>query len=124
MLFRLHRIARGAQSAYPLCVFWLYLGLFVLTFALVFVFPPLGLALVFAGLAGLLLVVTVGKILGIVTRSMARALIDRGICPSCSERRAVPFGDQPCPVCGQAWSSRGCALEPAGVDPAAAAVAN
>ena len=59
MLQHAYRLARAADEQYALAVFWLYVGLFIFTFALIFVFPPGAILMVFVALAGLLVAVVI-----------------------------------------------------------------
>lgn len=84
---RLYRILRSIHRGYPLTVFWLYVGLFALAFPLIFVFPQLTLGLFGLGLAGLVGVILVAKLLDGLLHLTARRKLNAGACPDCGARR-------------------------------------
>ena len=116
MLVRIYRLLRLADSNFGLTVFWLYVALFVMTFALIFVMPPVALILVFLGLAGLVAAVLVGRVLHLVTSRVASSLIRSGCCPRCSER-TPPLATAPdawhCSECGAAFHAFGTEVDEA-----------
>jgi hypothetical protein len=101
MLFRAFRILRALNRGYGLGVFWLFVCAFPPSFLLIFIMPPAALLVVFLALALLLLAVAAGKLLRLAERGMARALLDRGVCPGCAARgRAGAAAGWECDACG------------------------
>ncbi|MHC5002145.1 MAG: hypothetical protein ACYTJ0_03400 [Planctomycetota bacterium] len=116
MVFRAYRMLHAVHESYALGVFWLYLGLFLLTLALIFVFPPVALAMVFLGLAGLLPAVVAGKLLAAIVAALARALLGQGTCPGCASRRLPEpeAADWQCEQCGRSYDRSGREAPPVG----------
>jgi hypothetical protein len=77
VLLHTFRFFRAVDRSYALAVLWLYVGLFLFTFALIFVFPPGALVMVFVGLAGLLLAVILGRVLRLIHLGLGRLLMRR-----------------------------------------------
>ncbi len=81
-----YRVVRAINGGYPMVVLGLYIMAFLLAFCLMFIFPPGTLLLLGFGLAGLVGVFIVGRMLGAVEHSIARAILRGGACPSCGHR--------------------------------------
>lgn len=98
----LYRAVRTIHRGYSLTVLWGYVALFGLAFCFMFMFPPATLALLFAGIFGLVAVYVGHLALGVAENSLARGSIKRSICPNC--RQAI---DQPAtpPTQGSARST-------------------
>ena len=79
----LYTILRAINEWYAITVLWVYVLLFVVAFALIFVFPPAPLAMVFLGVIGLGLATLVSKVLRRLQNTIARRMIARGECPRC-----------------------------------------
>jgi hypothetical protein len=79
----LYRVVRVINEWYAISVFWAYLGLFLVAFALVFVFPLGPILLLFLGLAGLGVAIIAGKLLRQMQLSLARHALAQGRCPRC-----------------------------------------
>ncbi len=88
-----------------------YLGLFVASFLLMFLFPLGALALVFVGIFGLVVVVPLSAGAQALERAMNRRRLAAGSCPMCEAGsvRALPeeAGGWECPGCGTAWTVEG-----------------
>ncbi|MBX3373494.1 MAG: hypothetical protein KF817_06645 [Phycisphaeraceae bacterium] len=83
---RLYRILRGMHECSVLAVFWLYVVLFVLAFASIFVFPPVALLIFFAALALLPLLLLSCRIVRWSRHASARGVMGGGRCPACGQR--------------------------------------
>jgi hypothetical protein len=110
----LYRALYWINQRYALTVFWIYLGVFVLAFGLIFVFPPAPLFLVFIGLAGLGAAALIARLLRALEHAAARYALSRGRCPMCNaswdSARQPPEGSgaaQECPRCGAIFESNG-----------------
>ena len=79
----LYRVVRTINDWYALTLFWVYLGVFLLACALVFVFPLGPILLLFAGLASLGFAVLGAKALRSAQTTIERHSLARGRCPSC-----------------------------------------
>ncbi len=109
MSFRVFRILNAIRRGYALGVFWIYVAMFVMTLPLIFIFPPGALVMIFLGLLGLAVAVLVGGSLKLMVEGLARALISRGVCPGCADRR-VPLQDRStwsCAQCGAVYLPSG-----------------
>jgi hypothetical protein len=105
-----YRILHGISQSFSLAVLWAYIGAFLLAMALMFVFPPATILLLWLGLMGLGAVVIVGKLLDVVVRSVARLILRGGACPRCGRR--MQSARDP----GVSWDCEACAavFEPDG----------
>jgi len=83
----IYRIVRSVNRAYAFAVLWCYIAAFVVAFALMFVFPPGTLLLVFLGVFGLVAAVGGAQILGGIEHLLARRLIRQERCPACGMHR-------------------------------------
>lgn len=81
----LFRMLYALNRWYALAVLWIYIALFVLAFALMFIFPPASLAMVFLGVIGLGVAGLAFKAMHAAQSALVRRMISRGQCPLCSE---------------------------------------
>jgi hypothetical protein len=79
----IYRLLCRFNDLFGLLVFGVYLAAFMLAFVLVFLFPPGALLLVLLGLTGFVLVWAVMMVSRGLERSLARASIRKGLCPTC-----------------------------------------
>ncbi len=88
-----------------------YLGLFVMAFVLMFLFPLGALVLVFVGIFGLAIVVPAAAGAQALERSMNRRRLAAGSCPRCGatlDSTAAEGGvPQVCGGCGASWTPAG-----------------
>src|SRR5262245_29439956 len=84
----LYRILHAIHQWYAITVFWIVLAVFLMSFPMIFFFPPGPILLVFLGLGFLRLAVAVGKALRSALHLTARHAMARGVCPRC--RHAHP----------------------------------
>jgi hypothetical protein len=108
---RFYRIIRAVNRAYSLAVLWLYIAAFIVAVVLMFMYPIGTIALVWAGLVGIVLVLLAGKSLAVLQRAVARRALARGRCPGCA---ATLEGESPsdsdlrrCDACGSVFLSTG-----------------
>ena len=103
-----YRIVRWVNEVYPMTVFFLYLGLFLLTFAVCFLIPVVGvLALLFA-LFALIPAVALWQVLQASERWLARGLIRGRVCPACGKALANDdSATSDCLACGAAYETNG-----------------
>jgi len=108
---RFYRIVRAVNRVYSLAVLWLYIAAFVVAVALMFMYPIGTIALVWAGLVGIVLVLVAGKLLALLQRAVARRALARGRCPNCT---AALDGEAPtdpelrrCDACGSVFLPTG-----------------
>lgn len=101
---RFYRIIRAVNGVYSLAVLWLYIAAFIVAVLLMFMYPLGTIALVWAGLVGIVLVLLAGKLLAVLQRSVARKALARGRCPNCAATldREVPADSdlRRCEACG------------------------
>ena len=102
----LYRILAKFNDDFGLLVFLLYLGLFVLAFVSVFIFPPLALGIVLLGLLGFVGVWVVVSVMRNIEYSLARRAFKAGACPRCEE--AVDSTDIEDPIGGRYLLCTGC----------------
>jgi len=81
----IYGILRAINEWYGIAVLWLYVLLFFVAFALIFVFPPAPLAMVFLGVIGLGFASVVSKALRRMQHAVARRMISHGECPRCRQ---------------------------------------
>jgi hypothetical protein len=81
----LYQVLHAVDRSYTLAVFWVYVAAFLLTFTLIFIFPPAAIVMVFVALLGLGIAVAGGKLIGLSARLTARSFLQRGRCPRCDE---------------------------------------
>ena len=106
----LYRILRANNSGYALCVLGLYIGAFLLGFALLFVFPQITLLMLFLGLGGLAFFSLGSIILRAAQRWLAHRTLSAGACPSCQqpiELLHAPEDHWRCMSCGAVYSANG-----------------
>ena len=110
----LYRLFAKFNDDFGLLVFLIYLGLFLLAFVSVFLFPPLALALVLLGLLGFVGVWFVVVIMRSIEQALARKAFSDGQCPCCAGELATsehsdPLGGQYriCGRCDQIFEHRG-----------------
>ncbi len=106
----LYRIVRTINEWYALTLFWTFLGLFFVAFALVFVFPPGTIVLLFLGLGAMGVAVVCGRILRGTQRSLARRALSQGRCPRCltaAPGQVASRQSWKCEHCGTSFGDRG-----------------
>ena len=110
----LYRVLAKFNDDFGLLVFLIYLGLFLLAFVSVFLFPPLALALVLLGLLGFVGVWFVVVIMRSIEQALARKAFSDARCPCCegeiaTSEHADPLGGQYliCGRCSQIFEHRG-----------------
>jgi len=81
-----YRIIRTAHESFVLGLFWVYVVLFVLALAMVFVFPPGAIALFFGSLVSLPFAVVGSLLLRMLRSGFAAMILRGGSCPCCGER--------------------------------------
>jgi hypothetical protein len=86
----LYAILRSINQWYAIAVLWLYVLMFAVAFAMIFVFPLAPIVLVFLGVLGLGVANIASKLLRQRERGLARRLIGHGQCPHC--RHANQYG--------------------------------
>jgi hypothetical protein len=86
---RLYAIVSAVSAGYPIAVLWCYVAAFVLAMALMFVFPPGTIVLLWVGLMSLAAVVIVHHLLALMRNVVARFLLSRGSCPSCGHGMGI-----------------------------------
>ncbi len=74
MVRRLLLVLQAVNRNYALIVFWIYVGMFVLTFSMIFIFPPGALAMVFLGLGGLIVAVIGAQLLKLLEHLVTRLI--------------------------------------------------
>ena len=79
----IYRLLSKFNDDFGLLVFLVYLGLFLLAFVSVFIFPPLALVLVVLGLVGFVGIWLLVNIMRSIEYSLARKAIAGGGCPCC-----------------------------------------
>ena len=111
MLF--NRIMRITRREFPLVVFWLYLGTFVVAFPFVFIFPQVTLLLFGLALASLPFAIITARILTAVQEWTDRRQLRAGRCPMCG--LANLEGDREdgwtCGACATAFRASGETIE-------------
>ena len=80
----LYRVFSRFNDGFGILVFVIYLIAFILAAALIFIFPPAALVLVFIGLVGVVVVWAIMLVTRTCERSLARKQIAQGRCPLCS----------------------------------------
>ena len=106
----LYRALRFVNANYALTVFWGYVILFGIALALIFVFPPLPLFMIFIGVAFLGLFALMAKCLSAMERTVARHALRHGVCPSCRQPNPAPAmvdNRWQCVHCGAAFEPSG-----------------
>ncbi len=110
----IYRLLAKFNDDFGLLVFVVYLGLFLVAFVSVFIFPPLALIIVITGLLGFVGVWAVVMLMRGLERSMARRAIQQGGCPCCQGSLLAtdivdPDGGlyQQCEGCSQAFEQSG-----------------
>ena len=110
----IYRLLAKFNDDFGLLVFLVYLGLFVLAFLSVFLFPPLALILVVLGLLGFVGVWFLVTIMRSIEYALARKAIVEGGCPCCDGEVADtnipdPMGGSYllCSGCSQAFERHG-----------------
>ena len=106
----LYRLVRFMNEWYALSVLWAYLALFLLAFALIFVFPLGPILLLFLGLAGMGVVVVTGRLLRGTQHKLARHALAHGRCPRCESAASSQIGlnqSWTCPQCGTRFGAHG-----------------
>ena len=118
----LYRVVRAVKRGYAFGVFWLYLAAFLLAFALVFVFPPGTILLLFLAIFGLVFFVATGHAIRFVAHLLARGLLKKDICPVCraegtlepastGQPNEIEAGTRLCRACGAAYLATGAEAE-------------
>ena len=79
----IYRLLAKFNDDFGLLVFVIYLCLFILTFLLVFLMPPVALVLVVLGLVGVVGIWLVVTIMRSIEYSLARKALGGGHCPCC-----------------------------------------
>ena len=107
----LYRVLHAIHEWYAIAVFWIFLAVFLLSFPMIFFFPPGPILLVFFGLGFLGLAVVIGKVLSGTLHAIARHALARGVCPRCRqphESPAVrPMNEWCCAACGAVFDASG-----------------
>ena len=110
----IYRLLSKFNDDFGLLVFLVYLGLFLLAFVSVFIFPPLALVIVIVGLLGFVGVWFVVILMRGLEHSMARKAMQGGGCPCCQGALLAtdivdPEGGiyQLCEGCNQAFEQSG-----------------
>ncbi|MBT8486637.1 MAG: hypothetical protein HKO59_06795 [Phycisphaerales bacterium] len=106
----LHRFLRSVVRHYPVVVFGIYVVLLFSALAMMFIFPPGTILLLWIGLVGLVGVVIAAKVLGVVLALSARRLLNRGGCPRCGTRMDTmrdPAERWQCASCGAVFGPKG-----------------
>jgi len=81
-----YRVLRAISDVYPTAVLGCYVAAMIVALAMMFIFPPGTLLLLGFGLAGLVLVVLLYRLLTMVVRADARLILGGGACPCCGRR--------------------------------------
>jgi ribosomal protein L37AE/L43A len=112
----LYRVLHAIHEWYAIAVFWIFLTVFLLSFPMIFFFPPGPILLVFFGLGFLGLAVVVGKALRGTLHATARHALARGVCPRCRQPHEISEVGQPsewrCAACGTAFDASGAEIQP------------
>jgi hypothetical protein len=103
-----YRIVRWINEVYPVTVFLLYLGLFLLTFAVCFLIPVVGILTLLFSIFALIPAVALWQVLQASERWLARGLLRGRVCPACGQSLpddAASTSD--CHACGAAYETNG-----------------
>ncbi|MDA1008409.1 MAG: hypothetical protein O2800_05335 [Planctomycetota bacterium] len=96
------------NKRFAIAVFIGYIGLFSVSFLLMFVFPIGSLAIVVLAIFGLLIVVPVGAGARAWEEGLNRRVMRRGLCPSCGESTVIETSTGVrCLSCGLTHDQRG-----------------
>lgn len=94
----IYAILHYLNECYPYVLMGVFILAFFVAFAMMFIMPQISLLLLFVGLYSLAIAVGAWKLSRYVERRIARALLDRGVCPHCGHEFDGPF-ISPCPSC-------------------------
>lgn len=111
----LNRILRLSYEAYLYLALAVLLGEFLFTFIIMFVLPPLAIAMVFVGLVTIIVLVGGYRVLDFFTLAMSRRMLGHETCPAChAEMLSQRDGDgyRVCGSCAMAFDARGRTIPP------------
>jgi hypothetical protein len=108
----IYRIVRAVSRAYFYVAFAGYLLAFAAAFGLMII-PIVTIAILLGSLYSLVFVVGLGRLIGAWERSLAKGLLERGICPRCRESISIvpPSDGAVCVWCGASYGSGGEEIE-------------
>ena len=107
----LYQACRWLNEVYPLAVFFLYIGLFVLAFCLAFLIPAAAILLLIGSIFALLPFVMANHIFKASERALARSSLRRNECPACSAQVSdVHDGQRSCHECLRAYDNTGASM--------------
>ena len=99
-----YRVLRAINEVYPIAVLGCYVTAMFVALLLMFIFPPGTLLLFGFGLASLVVVVLLSRLLGMAVRGVARVNLRGGVCPGCGRRietkrdESAPWACESCEV--------------------------
>jgi hypothetical protein len=104
----LYQACHWLNNVYPLTVFFLYVGLFVLAFCLAFLIPAAAILILIGSIFALLPFVFANHLFQASERILARRSLRRGLCPACSGDIAeIDGGERNCPACHRVFDETG-----------------